>query len=72
GEDGFEIMLPGEKAAHFWQQLNPGNTTQWHCLENTTERYLILNGCGSVEVGELPAQLAGSVRSIWLPIWPPG
>ncbi|MCM8919259.1 MAG: glycine cleavage system aminomethyltransferase GcvT [Candidatus Thiodiazotropha sp. (ex Lucinoma borealis)] len=22
GEDGFEIMLPGEKAAHFWQQLN--------------------------------------------------
>ncbi|MCM8854667.1 MAG: cupin domain-containing protein [Candidatus Thiodiazotropha sp.] len=50
-------------------RLNPGNTTQWHCLENTTERYLILNGGGSVEIGELPAQLvvAGDVVLI-----PPG
>ncbi|MCU7932591.1 MAG: cupin domain-containing protein [Candidatus Thiodiazotropha sp. (ex Codakia rugifera)] len=50
-------------------RLNPGKTTQWHYLENTTERYLILSGCGSVEIGALPAQsiVAGDVVLI-----PPG
>ena len=30
----------------------PGVATQWHRLRDTAERYLILEGTGSVEVGE--------------------
>lgn len=31
-------------------------TTHWHQLSATTERYVILEGQGNVEVGDLPAQ----------------
>ncbi|MCC5840526.1 MAG: cupin domain-containing protein [Opitutales bacterium] len=31
-----------------------GGLTRWHRLVGTTERYLILEGEGSVQVGELP------------------
>lgn len=34
----------------------PGVTTRWHRLLGTTERYLILEGKGRVEVGERAAQ----------------
>ncbi len=33
-------------------RVRPGITTCWHRLRGTTERYLILSGCGFVEVGE--------------------
>ncbi len=33
-------------------RLPPGVTTQWHRLNGTTERYVILEGEGEVEVGE--------------------
>ena len=33
-----------------------GVTTQWHGLKDTTERYVILEGRGRVEVGDLPPQ----------------
>jgi len=32
----------------------PGVTTRWHRLSGTTERYVIVSGCGSVELGALP------------------
>ena len=32
-------------------RVEKGQRTKWHSLENTTERYVILSGCGSVEVG---------------------
>ena len=32
-------------------RVEKGQRTKWHYLENTTERYVILSGCGSVEVG---------------------
>ncbi len=32
-------------------RVEPGETTRWHKLLATTERYLILSGKGSVEVG---------------------
>ena len=32
-------------------RVGKGQRTKWHSLENTTERYVILSGCGSVEVG---------------------
>lgn len=38
-------------------RVSPRVTTRWHRLCDTTERYVILEGRGSVEVGELPPQL---------------
>ncbi|CAG7856163.1 hypothetical protein MCAMS1_00555 [biofilm metagenome] len=38
-------------------RVKPGITTRWHRLHNTVERYVILEGEGLVEVGELPPQL---------------
>lgn len=32
----------------------PGITTRWHRLAGTTERYVIIEGRGRVEVGDLP------------------
>lgn len=37
-------------------RLEPGKTTRWHFLRGTSERYVVQQGEGSVEVGELPAQ----------------
>ena len=35
-------------------RVEPGRTTAWHALSDTTERYVILEGRGRVEIGELP------------------
>ncbi len=35
-------------------RVPPGVTTQWHRLSGTDERYLILDGEGTVEIGGLP------------------
>lgn len=37
----------------------PGVTTRWHRLIGTTERYLILEGRGRVQVGDEPAREVG-------------
>ncbi len=37
-------------------RVEPGKTTRWHRLKNTTERYVILQGTGLVEVGDLSAE----------------
>ena len=37
-------------------RVEPGVSTRWHRLKDTEERYLILNGNGRVEVGDLPPQ----------------
>lgn len=37
-------------------RVKPGITTSWHRLKKTTERYCIISGKGSVEIGELPPQ----------------
>ena len=36
-------------------RVEKGKQTKWHYLEHTTERYVILSGSGSVEVGSNPA-----------------
>jgi mannose-6-phosphate isomerase-like protein (cupin superfamily) len=35
-------------------RLEPGRTTRWHRLSGTAERYVILSGCGRVEIGSMP------------------
>jgi len=44
-------------------RVEPGKTTRWHYLRGTIERYVILEGSGRVEVGDLEPQLvtAGDV-----------
>lgn len=37
-------------------RVMPGITTSWHRLKKITERYFIISGKGSVEIGELPPQ----------------
>ncbi len=37
-------------------RVEPGQTTRWHLLEGITERYLIIEGTGLVEVGNAPAR----------------
>jgi len=37
-------------------RVEPGRTTRWHYLLGATERYVVLQGAGLVEVDELPAQ----------------
>jgi mannose-6-phosphate isomerase-like protein (cupin superfamily) len=33
-------------------RLEPGKTTRWHSLADTTERYVIIQGVGRVQLGE--------------------
>ncbi|MFC5577844.1 cupin domain-containing protein [Lysobacter niabensis] len=37
-------------------RVAPGVTTRWHRLAGTTERYVIIEGRGRMDVGNLPAQ----------------
>ena len=37
-------------------RVSVGVTTRWHRLKDTTERYVILEGQGSVEIGSLSPQ----------------
>jgi len=34
----------------------PGQTTRWHRVAGSAERYVILEGAGRAEVGDLPPQ----------------
>ncbi|MEZ5534003.1 MAG: cupin domain-containing protein [Thiolinea sp.] len=42
-----------ENASIARARVEPGQTTRWHRLHNTTERYVILQGEGLVEVSDL-------------------
>lgn len=47
-------------------RVEPGVTTRWHRLKNSSERYVIISGTGLVEVGDLdPVRVGpGDVVSI--------
>jgi mannose-6-phosphate isomerase-like protein (cupin superfamily) len=47
--------------------VKPGVTTRWHRLRNTTERYLILEGRGRVEVGDGPPEDVGPGAVVLIP-----
>lgn len=38
-------------------RVSPGVSTQWHSVLDTAERYVILQGSGRVEIGDLPARV---------------
>ena len=48
-------------------RVEPGRTTSWHALARTTERYLILEGHGLVEVGSLPSAHVGPGDVVVIP-----
>jgi mannose-6-phosphate isomerase-like protein (cupin superfamily) len=48
-------------------RVAPGVTTRWHRLVGTTERYVILQGRGRVEVGDLPPQEVASGDLVLIP-----
>lgn len=48
-------------------RVAPGATTRWHRLRGTAERYVITEGCGWVEVGELPATDVGVGDVVLIP-----
>jgi mannose-6-phosphate isomerase-like protein (cupin superfamily) len=48
-------------------RVKPGVTTRWHRLRNTTERSLILEGQGCVEVGDGPPEDIGPGAGVFIP-----
>lgn len=48
-------------------RVEPGRTTAWHALRGTVERYLILEGQGRVEVGDLPPSPVGPGDVVLIP-----
>jgi mannose-6-phosphate isomerase-like protein (cupin superfamily) len=48
-------------------RVPPGITTRWHRVNGTAERYVILEGKGRAEVGELPPQELGPGEVVLIP-----
>jgi len=48
-------------------RVEPGITTSLHAIEDTDERYIIAEGRGRVEVGELAAQDVGPGDVVLIP-----
>lgn len=48
-------------------RVAPGETTRWHRLHGITERYLVLQGEGRVEVGERAPQTVGPGAVVFIP-----
>ena len=48
-------------------RVEPGQTTRWHALAETIERYVILAGEGRVEIGELPPRQVAHLDVVQIP-----
>ena len=48
-------------------RLEPGMTTRWHRLHGTAERYVIVQGRGRVDIGDLPPQDVGAGDVVLIP-----
>ena len=48
-------------------RVRPGETTRRHRLVGTTERYVIIEGCGRVEVGNLPPREVSAGEVVHIP-----
>ncbi len=48
-------------------RVEPGVTTRWHRVLDTTERYVILDGSGIMEVGDLQPQEVSAGDVVMIP-----
>lgn len=48
-------------------RVKPGRTTRWHRLQGITERYIIIEGHGCVEVGDLSPKEVGAGDVVLIP-----
>lgn len=48
-------------------RVRPGVTTAWHALEGVTERYIIVEGKGRMEVGDLPPADVAPGDTVFIP-----
>jgi mannose-6-phosphate isomerase-like protein (cupin superfamily) len=48
-------------------RVEPGVTTAWHALAGVTERYIIAEGTGRMEVGDLPPADVGLGDTVFIP-----
>jgi len=48
-------------------RVTPGVTTEWHALEGVSERYVIAEGTGRMEVGDLPPAEVAPGDTIFIP-----
>lgn len=48
-------------------RVGPGGVTRWHRLHGTTERYLLLEGTGRVEVGDRSPASVGPGDTVVIP-----
>lgn len=48
-------------------RVEPGVTTRWHELDGIAERYVILEGAGRVELGDLPPTDVGPGDVVLIP-----
>jgi mannose-6-phosphate isomerase-like protein (cupin superfamily) len=48
-------------------RVRAGGTTRWHRLRGIAERYVVLSGTGTVEVGELPPRKVGAGDVVLIP-----
>lgn len=48
-------------------RVAPGEATEWHRLDGVTERYVILEGNGRVEVGDLAPQAVSTGDVVVIP-----
>lgn len=48
-------------------RVKPGVTTAWHQLSGISERYLIVSGCGRVQIGQADAVDVGAGDVVRIP-----
>ena len=48
-------------------RVKPGLTTRWHRLAGVAERYVLLEGHGCAEIGDLPPRAVGSGDVVLIP-----
>ena len=59
---------PGDEAVSIARaRVEPGSTTRWHRLSGIVERYVVLEGRGRVELGDLPAEPVGPGDVVLIP-----
>ena len=58
---------PDGEASVARARVEPGVTTRWHRLRGISERYVILEGRGRVEIGDLPPAEVGPGDLVLIP-----